>query len=96
MGTNKLKEPVRIYDIVKDYLMKNGFDGLGNDEDDCTCSIEDMPMCGNISDICIPVYLHNNPATCPPDCGHRCFEGFGEGGFYPSQYCGFKRVTEAL
>ena len=49
-------------EIVKEYLKKNGFDGLHNEDTDCTCEVFDlMPAhCEDIS-MCIPITLDNLP-----------------------------------
>ena len=49
-----------VADIVKEYLERNGFDGLCNPYLKCGCGIED-PYCCNCDDIidCQPAYKHN-------------------------------------
>ena len=47
--------------IVREYLEKNGFDGLFN-EDACGCLKDDLFPCENPEEDCIPGYRH--PCTC--------------------------------
>jgi len=47
-----------IKEIVKKYLIKNGYDGLCNFDDGCGCKIKDLMPCGdpNIQD-CVPGHV---------------------------------------
>ena len=36
-----------VFDIIKEYLIKNGYDGLAT-SDGCSCTIEQLPECGTI------------------------------------------------
>lgn len=50
-----------VREIVKEYLEKNGYDGLYNeDEDGCGCELDDFMHCSGEKDIqkCIPAFLH--------------------------------------
>lgn len=38
--------------IVKDYLIENGYDGLCGDE--CSCEIDDLMACGEFGSDCVP------------------------------------------
>jgi hypothetical protein len=40
--------------IVKEYLAKNGYDGLCND--DCGCGLDDLAPCDNMSEDCMAAY----------------------------------------
>ncbi len=52
--------------IVKEYLEKNGYDGLYSEE--CVCLIKDLaPCCEDFMD-CLAGYKTScNPETCPAD-----------------------------
>jgi len=45
---------ITVLDIVKQYLIANGYDGLYYHN--CGCTIEDLIPCGACFDDCIPGY----------------------------------------
>jgi len=60
-----------VKEIVKEYLEKNGFDGLCSEN--CGCGLDDFMPCGmfaNDSTVigCTPAYKHKCKADCT-DCG---------------------------
>jgi hypothetical protein len=55
-------------DIIKEYLIKNGYDGLYN-ENECGCFLKDLMPCGEAFSSCIPGYK----CLCPDPFG----EGYG-------------------
>ena len=50
-----------IKEIVKEYLEKNGYDGLYNDCD-CGCVVDDLMPCGEPGFFCEPGYF--GPCMC--------------------------------
>jgi hypothetical protein len=47
---------MNVHDIIKQYLIQNGRDGLVNCDIPCGCGIDDLiPCCEGISD-CVPAY----------------------------------------
>lgn len=46
-----------VKEIVRDYLQRNGFDGLCLSTDDCGCRLADLMPCGSPCDLCLPGYL---------------------------------------
>jgi len=79
---------MRITEIVNKYLKVNGFDGLYNFEDGCSCYIGEA--CGDMCDDCEPVYLHTIPDDCPKDCNSNCFEVKD----YQEYFCVIPRKTD--
>lgn len=56
-----------VKEIVKDYLERNGYDGLCGDN--CGCSKEDFPACERLSIECRPAYKKKaNCLSCPIQC----------------------------
>lgn len=45
-----------VYDIVKQYLQDNGYDGLCNKDHECGCWIDDLLCCDEIGMNCEPAY----------------------------------------
>ena len=74
-----------IEEIIKKYLVDNGFDGLCNPDLECGCSIEDSLPCGAEGIMeCQPAYKHHcNPIKednseydadlCPLGCCGECY-----------------------
>lgn len=70
---------MNIREIIKEYLLKNGFGGLFNNED-CGCDIDDLFPCDNCPDECVPAYK----VRCSPDaCNNKECEGQG----YDEEFC---------
>jgi hypothetical protein len=57
--------PKTIADIVKEYLVQNGYDGLCNDAGECGCLVEDLFPCCEADIHCEP----GHKAPCPSTCG---------------------------
>lgn len=55
-----------VRDIVKQYLLDNGFDGLCDPDGTCSCKIADLAPCCSSFD-CEPGY--KVPCTCDGGCG---------------------------
>jgi len=45
-------------DIVKEYLIKNGYEGLLNEDEDCGCCVDDLMPCDGAYGQCSPAYKH--------------------------------------
>lgn len=41
-----------VRDIITEYLIAHGYDGLYDDGGDCACSVEDIGSCGEMSPRC--------------------------------------------
>jgi hypothetical protein len=55
----KKDTPKDVLDIVCQYLVDNGYDGLCNDcFDGCGCETVDLCPCDNIQKDCVPGYNH--------------------------------------
>ena len=37
---------MEVYEILSEYLVKNGYDGLYNDDTSCGCDLSDFCYCG--------------------------------------------------
>lgn len=53
-----------VQDIVKDYLERNGYDGIGCEH--CSCELADLMPCGEPTPHCEAGY------KVPCDCGEGC------------------------
>lgn len=43
--------------IVYNWLRENGYDGLFNENAECSCDLNDLMCCGNAGiDLCVPAY----------------------------------------
>lgn len=47
---------MNIHEIVKDYLIRNGYDGLCNPDIDCACLVTDLAPCCEDMFSCKPGY----------------------------------------
>lgn len=47
---------MNVHEIVKDYLIKNGYDGLFHPDIDCACLIADLQPCNEDISSCKPGY----------------------------------------
>jgi len=57
-----------VIEIVREYLEKNGFDGLFNEQGECACELNDLAPCGEIGVDCEAGYkVDCDPETCPMD-----------------------------
>ena len=43
---------MNVLEIVKEYLEKNSYDGLFDDDNECGCEIKDLAPCGGLEDNC--------------------------------------------
>jgi len=46
--------------IIKDYLIKNGYSGLQSEGSECGCHINDMAPCGEDCTVCFPGHIVEN------------------------------------
>lgn len=62
---------MKALDIIKKYLVDNGYDGLCNG--DCGCGLDDLSPCGcTVNNDCMPAYKFKTDCkNCyrAPDCG---------------------------
>jgi len=58
-----------VLDMVYDSLKERGFDGLVSDDFECSCELEDLAPCCEMSDQCTAGY---KVTTCPDDCEPGC------------------------
>lgn len=61
----KRKRPLRIVDIVADYLKTNGYDGLAYEDTECGCTLDDLAPCDGPCYDCMPAYNHEPNPTRP-------------------------------
>ena len=52
---------MNVRDIVRNWLERNGFDGLLNRELECGCSLSDLEPCDGIEMDCEPGYKSTDP-----------------------------------
>ena len=73
-----MSNTVTVFDIIKGYLVANGFDGLFNDDNGCACELRDLLRCQDYYDDCEPGYKtpcdgpygdDPNKLWCGGDCG---------------------------
>lgn len=57
-----------VKEIMADYLTKNGYVGLINEDAECTCVIDDIMCCGEGSAECEPAYIKK----CKPEDCEKC------------------------
>ncbi len=57
-----------VLEIIKDYLKKNGYDGLCGEE--CGCGIDDLAPCGQADNLfdCIPAYKQDTKTCTNTEC----------------------------
>lgn len=55
-----------VYEIVQEYLVANGLDGLYNESSECACLASDLAPCCGVIDACLAGY------RTPCDCGEGC------------------------
>jgi hypothetical protein len=53
---------MEVVDIVREWLEKNGYDGLCNEE--CGCGLDDFTPCGYIKNDCLAAYKHRKEDGC--------------------------------
>ena len=47
---------MNVLEIIKEYLIQNGYDGLYNRAGECACLIEDLASCSKSCSDCEPGY----------------------------------------
>lgn len=57
-------------DMIREYLEKNGYDGLVDSEIACSCKLDDLMPCGN--DMVMDCVAGHKVEGCNPDCGGGC------------------------
>lgn len=62
--TEKNKAQISVKEIVKKYILTNGFHGLCGH--DCGCPLNDLFTCGESGDSCVPGYCYK---SIDPDMG---------------------------
>jgi hypothetical protein len=58
---------MELKDIVRDYLIKNGFDGLFNQDNECGCLRDELMVCDEPSPFCAPGYKRKPRKDEDPD-----------------------------
>ena len=43
-------------EIIREYLLIRGYDGMGRDSDDCACLVDDLAWCGSVQPECYAGY----------------------------------------
>ena len=56
---------MNVLEIIKEYLVQNGYDGLYNTAGECACLIEDLAPCSESCSDCEPGY--KGPCLCGGD-----------------------------
>jgi hypothetical protein len=51
-----------VIDIIREYLEKNGYDGLYNSDLECGCEVDDLAPCDNVGHDCAAGYKY--PCVC--------------------------------
>ena len=60
---------MNVREILIDYLIGNGFDGLFNEDGTCACSIDELCACGDPTEHCQPGI--KVPCDCPEHCDYH-------------------------
>lgn len=64
-----------VKEIVRDYLDRNGYDGLVNTEIPCGCDKEDLALCDGLDlEFCLPAYKRMRKCS---ECKTPC-EGYSD------------------
>ena len=58
------------YNMIKAYLIANGYDGLSNDDVDCACTTDDLMPCGG--DFAMSCTAGHKVDGCDEMCGEGC------------------------
>lgn len=56
-----------IAEVLKEWLLEHGYDGLFNSDGECACTLGDLGPCESWPEGCEPGYI----ATCPETCGEH-------------------------
>jgi hypothetical protein len=54
LKVNMVEDPITVRDIVIEYLQKNNYEGIYNEEIECGCFIDDLVPCGGSCCECSP------------------------------------------
>jgi len=65
---------MEVADIVLNYILQNGFNGLYNSDLECGCCDGEFFSCGDLKMECSVGYIHKSAESCPPDCKMNCFD----------------------
>ena len=67
-----MSNDMSVKDIVKEFLTKNGYDGLCYEG--CGCPKDDLMPCSGNAGICFPAYAHTKKECA--DCGDKddCYD----------------------
>ena len=49
---------MNVYEIVKQYLKENGYDGLCNSDAECGCNFDHLMVCESCCADCVSAYNH--------------------------------------
>jgi len=63
---------MNVREIVKDWLADHGYDGLFSPDGLCACKLDDLMLCGDAGDECMPGYLAPCPGPDSETCGGDC------------------------
>jgi hypothetical protein len=61
---------INVRDMVKAYLLDNGYDGLVNRGNGCDCEIRDLIPCELDCSECLPAHKHFDPRPGNSRCWH--------------------------
>ena len=56
-----------VAEIVREYLVAHGYDGLCNGNAECACEVNDLFPCESPADLCMAGFK----GPCPADCGEH-------------------------
>lgn len=57
-----------VTEILKDWLVTHGYDGLYHEDGGCSCLVDDLGPCGEVGGVCKAGMLGRcNPETCVGD-----------------------------
>jgi hypothetical protein len=60
---------MNVHEIVEQYLVAHGYDGLYSEHGECGCDIEHLGCCDDVQAGCQPGYKRMG---CNDDCGEGC------------------------
>lgn len=65
-----MSESLTVREIIRDYLIRNKYDGLACSVIECGCSLEELEICDYNMGDCVPAYKCKDM-----DCtrAHKCF-----------------------
>lgn len=56
---------IDVREIIRDYLVRNGYDGLFTPDDDCGCDVDALAPCGEPYFDCAAGYRHSDGGIWP-------------------------------